>query len=161
MSRILDDATEGGAPGQLTNSPVQESVELPTPNDDNVNSGSFSFRPQSIISYERTLTNSPKILEEDELTEMPSPITPSRRRESVASWSSTGRTVTNTVRLNNPPTPGGRRPPSRMGTIGGMSVEDTEQRFVVGFILWLYSPAYANFSSRPSKNSMTVRCLDQ
>ncbi|KAJ1304267.1 hypothetical protein OPQ81_005427 [Rhizoctonia solani] len=128
MSRILDDSPGGGAPAQLTNSPVQEHVDLPTPSD-NTHSGVFSFRPQSTISYDRALTNSPKILQEDELTEMPSPITPSRRRESVASWSSTGRTMTNTVRLNNPPTPAGRRPPSRMGTIGGMSVEETE-RFV-------------------------------
>ncbi|KEP50087.1 putative transmembrane protein [Rhizoctonia solani 123E] len=130
MSRILHDSPEGGAPNHLTNSPVQENVDLPTPSGESGPSGSFSFRPQSTISYDPTLTNSLKIFEEDELTEMPSPITPSRRRESVASWSSTGRTVTSTVRLNNPPTPGGRRPPSRMGTIGGMSVEETEQRFM-------------------------------
>ncbi|CAE6460047.1 unnamed protein product [Rhizoctonia solani] len=130
MSRILDDSPGGGAPGHLTNSPVQENVDLPTPSGENGPSGLFSFRPQSTISNGPTLTNSPKVLEEDELTEMPSPITPSWRRESVASWSSTGRTVNGTVRLNNPPTPGGRRPPSRMGTIGGMSVEETEQRFM-------------------------------
>ncbi|KAF8739662.1 hypothetical protein RHS02_05139, partial [Rhizoctonia solani] len=130
MSHILDDSPEGGAP-RLADSPVQENVDLPTSAVDNSPVAAFSYRPQSTISFDPTFTNSPKLFEEDELTEMPSPITPSRRRESVASnWSSTARTAASTIRLNNPPTPSGRRPPSRKGTIGGMSVEETEQRFL-------------------------------
>jgi hypothetical protein len=131
MSRILDDSPEGGAPGRLANSPVQENVDLPTPTIDNSPTGVFSYCPQSTISFDPTLTNSPRALDEDELNKMPSPITPSQQRESVAStWSLTGRTVTNTVQLNNLPTPGGRQPPSQKGTIGGMSVKETEQQFL-------------------------------
>lgn len=123
MSRLFDDVPEGGAPGRLTSSPVQDTIDLPTPID------APTPRPVS-FSFDH-YTSSPQ-LEQDELADVPSPITPSRRRESVASvWSAAGRSATSTVRLNNPPTPGGRRPPSRKGTIGGMSVEEVEHRFVV------------------------------
>jgi len=113
--------------GQLSASPVQDNVDLP---ESPPPSAISNHAPSQ--SYERTLFSaSPEPAEEDELTEMPASPLSTRRQSVVSIRASTVRTPNSTVRLNQPPTPGpgGRRPPSRKGTIGGMSVEEVEHRF--------------------------------
>ncbi|QRV79044.1 hypothetical protein RhiJN_07059 [Ceratobasidium sp. AG-Ba] len=117
---------------ELSASPVQDPVELPPDSSPSASSA----RPHW-TSYDRTLFSaSPEPVDpadEDELTEMPAtPMSTSRRRESVVSIgrNSNVRSPTSTVRLSQVPAPGGRRPPSRKGTIGGISVEEVEHRFV-------------------------------
>ncbi|KAG9120476.1 hypothetical protein FRC07_004020 [Ceratobasidium sp. 392] len=62
---------------------------------------------------------------------MPASPLSNRRQSMVSLRGVAARTANSTVRLNQTPTPGGvRRPPSRKGTIGGMSVEEVEHRFV-------------------------------
>lgn len=132
MSRLFDDTLEGGAPGRLTNSPVQENIDLPGPD-----SASPAFNRTRSVGFDgaTNYSGSPHLGEEDELAEMQTPISPNRRQSTASVWS-TGRTAT--IRLMNPPTPGGlRRPPSRRGTVGGMSIDESgEPRFMVSLLLF-------------------------
>ncbi|KAG8705234.1 hypothetical protein FRC09_003082 [Ceratobasidium sp. 395] len=126
MPRLVFDEPGSTTGGQLSASPVQDPVDLP----DSPPQSAISNRAPSHSYDQNTLFDPPG--EEDELTEMPASPLSNRRQSMVSMRGATVRAQASTVRLNQPTTPvsGGRRPPSRKGTIGGMSVEEVEHRYL-------------------------------